>query len=80
MVNFGYPTEILFQAIGAGEQTPNKKHTPDVYVRVLREMDLPAEAGLGIEDTHIGRKAARVAGLSSVVTVRRTTPDCTTTS
>ena len=69
MANFGCPMESLFEVIGAGDQVPNKKPAPDVYAWVLREMNLPANACLAIEDTQIGLTAARAAGLASVVTV-----------
>lgn len=58
-----------FDVIGAGDIVPAKKPAPDIYVHVLREMRLPAEACLALEDSRNGLRSAKGAGLKTVITV-----------
>jgi beta-phosphoglucomutase-like phosphatase (HAD superfamily) len=69
MVNFKHEMMSLFEVIGAGDVVANKKPAPDIYQWVLRQMNLPPEACLAIEDSHAGLLAARAAGLPTLVTV-----------
>ncbi|QTD95274.1 HAD family hydrolase [Burkholderia anthina] len=45
-----------------------KKPAPDVYIAVLRQLGLPAADCLALEDSEIGLRAARTAGIPVVVT------------
>jgi len=64
-----------FAAVGAGDVVPAKKPAPDIYLRVLDELGLPAGACAAIEDSRPGYEAARAAGLCTVVTVSSYTRD-----
>ena len=57
-----------FEVIGAGDDVPQKKPAPDVYLHVLRELDLPADACLALEDSPPGLQSALRAGIDTVVT------------
>ena len=57
-----------FEVIGAGDVVPAKKPAPDIYLWVLERLGLPASACLAIEDSDNGLRAARGAGLATVVT------------
>jgi HAD superfamily hydrolase (TIGR01509 family) len=69
LVNFKHEMMSLFEVIGAGDVVAHKKPAPDIYQWVLRQMDLPPEACLALEDSRPGLAAARAAGLPTVVTV-----------
>lgn len=62
-----------FSVIACGDIVDNKKPAPDIYLHALRELGLPAENCLVIEDTEAGLASARAAGLKTVITVNRTT-------
>lgn len=57
-----------FEVIGAGDVVPAKKPAPDIYQWVLAKLGLPAAACLAFEDSDNGLRAARGAGLTTVVT------------
>lgn len=57
-----------FEVIGAGDVVPAKKPAPDIYLWVLQQLGLPATACLAFEDSGNGLKAARAAGLATVIT------------
>ena len=67
-VHFNHEMSSLFDVIGAGDIVAHKKPAPDVYHWVLRQLDLPPEACLVIEDSSIGLRAARAANLPTVIT------------
>jgi HAD superfamily hydrolase (TIGR01509 family) len=58
-----------FEVIGAGEQAVEKKPAPDIYARVMAQLQLPAASCLAVEDSQNGVRAARGAGLPVLVTV-----------
>ena len=58
-----------FEVIGAGDVVPAKKPAPDIYQWVLERLALPATACLAIEDSALGLRAARGAGIPALVTV-----------
>lgn len=58
-----------FEVIGAGDVVPAKKPAPDIYCWVLDRLQLPAAACLAVEDSENGLRAARGAGLPTLVTV-----------
>jgi HAD superfamily hydrolase (TIGR01509 family) len=62
-----------FAAVGAGDAVARKKPAPDIYHLVLRELHLPAAACVALEDSSQGLKAAKAAGLFTVVTPSRWT-------
>jgi len=64
-----------FEVIGAGDVVPAKKPAPDIYQWVLERLQLPASACLAFEDSENGLRAARGAGLTTIVTVNPYTED-----
>jgi HAD superfamily hydrolase (TIGR01509 family) len=58
----------LFEVIAAGDVVPAKKPAPDIFERVLRELDLPPAACLALEDSDNGVRSARAAGVPVMVT------------
>jgi beta-phosphoglucomutase-like phosphatase (HAD superfamily) len=64
-----------FAEIAAGDVVPAKKPAPDIYHYVLERLGLAAEACLAFEDSENGLRAARAAGLKTVVTVNDYTRD-----
>lgn len=57
-----------FEVIGAGDVVPAKKPAPDIYHWVLERLGLAAAACLAFEDSDNGLRAARGAGLTTIVT------------
>lgn len=66
---FGPDGESWFEEIGAGDVVGAKKPAPDIYYHVLERMGLSPDACLAFEDSENGLRAARAAGLKTVVTV-----------
>ncbi len=64
-----------FEVIAAGDIVPAKKPAPDIYFRVLEEMALDPADCLAFEDSENGLRAARGAGLKTVITVNDYTRD-----
>jgi HAD superfamily hydrolase (TIGR01509 family) len=58
-----------FDAIVTGDDTTRKKPDPEIYQHVLTRLDLPGEACIALEDSENGCRAARAAGLPTLVTV-----------
>jgi HAD superfamily hydrolase (TIGR01509 family) len=67
-VNLGKAARELFAAIGAGDAVPRKKPAPDIYQYTLRKLAEPAADCVAIEDSALGLKAAKGAGLFTIVT------------
>ena len=65
---FGAKAWNWFEAVACGDVVQNKKPAPDIYVRVLGMLRLPAEACVAFEDSVNGLKSAKAAGLYTVVT------------
>ncbi len=57
-----------FEVIGAGEHAARKKPAPDIYYHVLRQLRLSPDACAAVEDSANGLKAAKAAGLFTIVT------------
>jgi HAD superfamily hydrolase (TIGR01509 family) len=57
-----------FDVIVGGDDVPAKKPSPDIYVLALERLGVPASDALAIEDSTIGLRAARAAGLATLVT------------
>ncbi len=53
----------------AGDIVPKKKPAPDIYLKVLRDLELDPADCLVVEDSGIGVAAARAAGLPVIVTI-----------
>ncbi len=66
--NLGEDALQAFACIGAGDCVPAKKPDPAIYDWVLRRLDLPARSCLAFEDSALGLRAARGAGLRTLVT------------
>ena len=64
-----------FEVIAAGDVVPAKKPAPDIYQYALEQLGLAPEACLAFEDSENGLRAARGAGLRTVVTVNDYTRD-----
>ena len=64
-----------FEVIAAGDVVPAKKPAPDIYRYALEKLGLAPEACLAFEDSENGLRAARGAGLRTVVTVNDYTRD-----
>jgi HAD superfamily hydrolase (TIGR01509 family) len=58
-----------FDLIAAGDIVPRKKPAPDIYAHVLAALGAQAGRCVAIEDAAIGVRAARAAGISTLVTV-----------
>jgi HAD superfamily hydrolase (TIGR01509 family) len=57
-----------FDAIVAGEDVSTLKPHPEVYLKALAQLDLPAGAALAFEDSANGLRSATAAGLRTIVT------------
>jgi HAD superfamily hydrolase (TIGR01509 family) len=57
-----------FASVRTGEDVARKKPDPQVYLRVLADLDLPAKACLAFEDSEHGLRAAQAAGIAAMVT------------
>ena len=58
----------LFEVICAGDSVPIKKPAPDVYIRALEGLALPAASCVAIEDSRNGLLSAVAAGIPTIVT------------
>ncbi len=58
-----------FSLIAAGDIVPAKKTAPDIYHFALEQLSLSSSECLVIEDSSVGLRAARGAGLPTVITV-----------
>jgi HAD superfamily hydrolase (TIGR01509 family) len=62
-----------FSAIATGDVVPNKKPAPDIYRLALGTLRLPAAGCVAIEDSALGVRAAKAAGLYTVAVPTRWT-------
>ena len=58
-----------FEVISAGDMVPAKKPAPDVYFHALEALGLGADDCFALEDSENGLRAARDAGLRTVVSI-----------
>jgi HAD superfamily hydrolase (TIGR01509 family) len=56
-------------AVGYGDEMPRGKPAPDIYLDVLRRIDVPASRAVGVEDSESGLVAVQSAGMYSVAVV-----------
>jgi HAD superfamily hydrolase (TIGR01509 family) len=71
----GSPTEIInhvlrltgldkiFETVVYGDDMPNGKPAPDIYLETLRRLGVPAERAIGIEDSGNGIRSLHNAGM-----------------
>jgi len=64
---FGAPPGEVFDAAAAGDEVAKLKPAPDVYLRAIEGLGLPAAACVALEDSRNGLRAAHAAGLRCVV-------------
>jgi HAD superfamily hydrolase (TIGR01509 family) len=60
--------DVQFHTIIAGDMVPQKKPAPDAYFEALRRLRLSADEAVAFEDSENGLRAARAAGLPTIVT------------
>ena len=65
--------ESWFEVIGAGDAVAAKKPAPDIYYYVLDRLHLSPAQCMAFEDSENGLRAARTAGLQTVITVNNYT-------
>lgn len=66
--NLGAARDLSFDVIACGDQVPVKKPAPDIYRLALGSLRLSAESCIAFEDSANGLRAAKAAGLATVVT------------
>lgn len=59
----GFPAEVVV----TGDDVAELKPDPEVYLRALEALRLPATDALAVEDSAVGLRAATAAGLATVV-------------
>ena len=62
-----------FDVISTGDVVPNKKPAPDIYRHALGSLRLPAERCVAFEDSELGVRAAKAAGLYTIAVPTRWT-------
>jgi len=70
---FGVGALGWFGAIATGDVVANKKPAPDIYRLALGTLRLPAEGCVAIEDSALGVRAAKAAGLYTIAVPTRWT-------
>lgn len=60
--------QLAFDVVEDASTAPRKKPHPQVYVQTLARLGLPAAQCLALEDSANGLRAARAAGLATVIT------------
>ena len=73
--NLGAARDLAFDAIACGDVVPEKKPAPDIYRLALSSLRVPAENCIAFEDSLNGLRAAKAAGLATVVTPSRWTAE-----
>lgn len=69
--NLAKEPHVAFNVIACADQVREKKPSPEIYNLVLASLRLPASACVAFEDSVNGLRAAKAAGLSTVVTPTR---------
>lgn len=73
--NLGAAREVAFDVVACGDVVPEKKPAPDIYRLVLSSLRLPGDACVAFEDSLNGLRAAKAAGLATIVTPSRWTAE-----
>ena len=71
--NLGAASDIAFDVVACGDVVPAKKPAPDIYRLALSSLRRPGESCIAFEDSLNGLRAAKAAGLVTVVTPSRWT-------
>jgi HAD superfamily hydrolase (TIGR01509 family) len=66
--SFGSDAVGWFDVIATGDVVPRKKPAPDIYNFALERLGVPAQRAIAFEDSEIGVRAAKAAGLFTVAT------------
>ena len=66
--NLGAASDLGFDVIACGDQVKEKKPAPDIYRLALASLRLAPESCIAFEDSINGLRAAKAAGLATVVT------------
>jgi HAD superfamily hydrolase (TIGR01509 family) len=66
--SFGNEAPYWFAAIATGDVVARKKPAPDIYELALTMLDLPPQRAIALEDSAIGVRSAKAAGLFTVAT------------
>ena len=69
--NLSQVPHLAFNVIACGDQVRAKKPSPEIYHLVLASLHLPATSCIAFEDSLNGLRAAKAAGLVTVVTPSR---------
>jgi HAD superfamily hydrolase (TIGR01509 family) len=69
--NLAEAPHLAFDVIACGDQVREKKPAPELYQLVLASLHLPATRCIAFEDSVNGLRAAKAAGLVTVVTPSR---------
>jgi len=67
-VHLGPDALKRFSVIGAGDQVPRKKPAADIYDWVVRQLQVSSSDCVAIEDSLNGMRAAKAAGIYTIVT------------
>ncbi len=62
----GYPLREQFQSVVDGDQVAARKPAPDIYLKTIRNLGLPASSCWTIEDSAAGVNSAKAAGLFAI--------------
>jgi HAD superfamily hydrolase (TIGR01509 family) len=73
--NLGAAPDLSFDVIACGDQVAAKKPAPDIYRLALASLRLPSDACIAFEDSVNGLRAAKAAGLATVITPSRWTAE-----
>lgn len=65
----GHGWDTVFEQVISGDDVERNKPHPDSYLKALALMELDADMAVAVEDTEVGVRAARAAGLQ-VVAIR----------
>lgn len=65
---FGASGTCYFETIAAGDAVARKKPSPEIYLHVLRVLNLRGAACLALEDSQLGLRAARLAEIPALIT------------
>ena len=71
----GHPQASRFSLVLAGDVVAHKKPAPDIYELAIKRLGADPTKTLVVEDSGIGLRAARGAGLSCLITVNGYTAD-----
>jgi hypothetical protein len=66
--SFGRDAPHWFSAIATGDVVPKKKPAPDIYNLALEKLAIEPGRAIAFEDSAIGVRSAKAAGLFTVVT------------